>query len=120
MDLELSAAELLHAPYAGACETHEVALAGGGTVRFRLPTGADREAAAALEDVAAGARLLVRALRAEHAREGGGVPRHLISGGDPVGSPLVGGLSLSRMLSSTSPRAATSWASRLRAILVWA
>jgi hypothetical protein len=59
MDLELSVSELLEEPYGDVREAHELALAGGGHVRFRLPTGADQEVAGAASDVQAGARLLL-------------------------------------------------------------
>jgi hypothetical protein len=45
MDLELRVDELLVAPYADLRREHAVATADGHTVRFRLPTGADIEAA---------------------------------------------------------------------------
>jgi hypothetical protein len=51
--------DLLVDPYDDAAESYELALPGGGTVRFRLPAGADLEAAAAAEDADAGARLLL-------------------------------------------------------------
>lgn len=59
MDLELSVGDLLIAPYTDAREAHELALAGGGMVRFRLPTGGDQEAAAAARTAEDGALLLL-------------------------------------------------------------
>ncbi len=59
MDLELSVRDLLLAPYGEAREIHELALAGGALVRFRLPTGSDQEAAAAAPTAEEGARLLL-------------------------------------------------------------
>jgi hypothetical protein len=53
MDLDLSIGDLLLPPYAWTGQVHEISLPGGEDggsyrVRFRLPTGADQEAAAAL------------------------------------------------------------------------
>jgi hypothetical protein len=59
MDVELSLAELLVAPYDHVAQTHEVQGEDGARVRFRLPTGADQEAAAGAPDAEAGAALLL-------------------------------------------------------------
>ncbi len=59
MNVELLVGELLVGPYEDATETHELALADGRLARFRLPTGADQEAAAELKDADSGARLLL-------------------------------------------------------------
>jgi hypothetical protein len=63
MDVELDVGSLLVPPYESAVENLEVAVDGGvGKVRFRLPTGADQEAAAAraVDDVDEGVDLLLR------------------------------------------------------------
>lgn len=59
MDVELSVAGLLVAPYDDVAATHELQDEGGARVRFRLPTGADQEAAAGAPDAEAGAALLL-------------------------------------------------------------
>ncbi len=65
MDLELRVSDLLLPPYAEARPEHEATLNGDGVashVRFRLPTGADQEAAAVLAttDTEAATDLLLR------------------------------------------------------------
>jgi hypothetical protein len=66
LEVDANVADLLLAPYGECVPEHELSftLPGGGTtlVRFRLPTGADQEAAAvvARTDVAAAADLLLR------------------------------------------------------------
>jgi hypothetical protein len=75
MDLELRVADLLLTPYAESPQYHEVTISENGDsyrVRFRLPTGADQEAAAELADrnlPAAADRLLKRCV-AEWFRNG--------------------------------------------------
>ncbi len=63
LDAEVDVADLLLPPYEEASERHEATLAGPGgewTVRFRLPTGADQEAAyRAAGGSAAAARLIM-------------------------------------------------------------
>lgn len=59
MDLELAVSDLLVKGYADAPSEHSLAVDGGSAVRFRLPTGADLEAAAEAVDVEAGGALLV-------------------------------------------------------------
>src|SRR3954469_20356588 len=54
MDLDLSVAELLVEPGLAPRDEQEMVLADGSVVRFRLPTGADLEAAARAGDVEAG------------------------------------------------------------------
>ncbi len=58
MDLELAVSDLLVDAYADTADDHAIAV-DGATVRFRLPTGADLEAAARAPDVDAGATLLL-------------------------------------------------------------
>lgn len=58
MDIDLSVRDLLVAPYAEVADSHELPLAAGEKIRFRLPTGADQEAAAAAATAVDGARLL--------------------------------------------------------------
>jgi hypothetical protein len=58
MDLELAVSDLLVDAYANAAAQHSVAV-DGAPVRFRLPTGADLEAAAQAPDAEAGAARLV-------------------------------------------------------------
>lgn len=58
MDIELSVRDLLVAPYDDVADRHELPLAAGGQLRFRLPTGADQEAAAAAATALDGARVL--------------------------------------------------------------
>jgi hypothetical protein len=65
LDLELNVGEFLLPPYQDPKPFYEVTIPGNGAaykVRFRLPTGADQEAAAALarQDPAAGADLVLR------------------------------------------------------------
>jgi hypothetical protein len=65
MDLELRTSDLLLPPYEGVCPEYEATLGDDGVtsrVRFRLPTGADQEAAAvlAVADPEAAAELLLR------------------------------------------------------------
>ena len=65
MDLDLSVAELLVEPGTAPRDEHEMVLADGSVVRFRLPIGADLEAAARAGDVEDGVRaLLERCVRA--------------------------------------------------------
>jgi hypothetical protein len=61
IDVELLVSDLLVPPYDRWPEWHELDLGSGTAVRFRLPTGADQEAAApvALDDPAAAARLVL-------------------------------------------------------------
>lgn len=59
MDLQLAVADLLVEGYAEASPEHSLAVDGCAPVHFRLPTGADLEAAAEAADVEAGAALLV-------------------------------------------------------------
>jgi hypothetical protein len=59
MDLELAIGDLLVEGYADAACEHSLALDDGSPLRFRLPTGADLEAAAEAADVEAGATLLL-------------------------------------------------------------
>jgi predicted RNA-binding Zn-ribbon protein involved in translation (DUF1610 family) len=62
LDLDLDVEGLLLTPYPDALRFHEDRLVTNGTrrhVRFRLPTGADQEAAAREPDAAAGARTLL-------------------------------------------------------------
>jgi hypothetical protein len=62
MDIDLSISELLVPPYRRPHRRHRAALDAEGVrcdVRFRLPTGADQEAAAREPDLAAGVRALV-------------------------------------------------------------
>lgn len=59
MDLELAVPDLLVGRYAQVLSEHALAVDGGAWVRFRLPTGADLEAAAEAVDVEAGAALLL-------------------------------------------------------------
>jgi hypothetical protein len=74
MDLDLSVATLLVAPYRRVHRRHRAVL-DGRAVRFRLPTGADQEAAARAADVAAGVRLLV-----ERCVDGDPLPDALVPG----------------------------------------
>jgi hypothetical protein len=79
MDLELRVADLLQHPYPDAPERHEATVSENGDsfrVRFRLPTGADQEAAAELagRDLPAAAGLLMKRCVAEVIREGRGEP----------------------------------------------
>ena len=65
MDLDLAVRDLLLAPYPQAQEWYEMTIADNGTiyrVRFRLPTGADQEAAVSviLDDPAGAAALLLQ------------------------------------------------------------
>lgn len=59
MDLDLAISDLLLEGYGEASPEHSLAIDGGSPVRFRLPTGADLEAAAEAVDVEAGAALLL-------------------------------------------------------------
>jgi hypothetical protein len=77
MDLDLDLPDLLVPPYPHAAPWHEAAIAASGTlwrVRFRLPTGADQEAAVALArtDLTAAAGLLLRRCIDSIEREDGG------------------------------------------------
>jgi hypothetical protein len=65
MDLDLKTSDLLLPPYSRGQESHEETISENGTthrVRFRLPNGADQEAAAslALEDVETAANLVMQ------------------------------------------------------------
>lgn len=59
MDLDLAVGELLVDPCADVAAEHALTVEGRTTVRFRLPTGADLEAAAEAGDVERGAALLL-------------------------------------------------------------
>jgi hypothetical protein len=59
MELDLELSELLVEGYADASPEHSLTVGEGARVRFRLPTGADLEAAAEAVDVEAGAALLL-------------------------------------------------------------
>jgi hypothetical protein len=62
MDVTLSVGELLSAPYRDVQERHDATIEIGGEplrVSFRLPTGADQEAAAAEDDVEAAIRMVI-------------------------------------------------------------
>ncbi|MGH7369592.1 MAG: hypothetical protein ACREIN_01735 [Candidatus Methylomirabilaceae bacterium] len=77
MDLDLAVRELLLAPYPHAQERYEMTIADNGTtyrVRFRLPTGADQEAAVSvvLDDPADAAALLLQRCVERVAVENGG------------------------------------------------
>lgn len=76
MDLDVSVADALVPAYAEASALHETRI-GEWTVRFRLPTGADQEAAARAADPVTGGLLLVERCVAEVRRRGrrvAGVP----------------------------------------------
>ena len=81
MDLDVSVADALVPAYADAPALHETRV-GEYTVTFRLPTGADQEAAARAADPVAGGRLLVERCVAEVRRRGrpvpGGVPEPVV------------------------------------------
>jgi hypothetical protein len=59
MDLELAIGDLLVDGYADAAAEHRLTLGAGEAVRFRLPTGADLEAAARATDDESGAAMLL-------------------------------------------------------------
>jgi hypothetical protein len=62
IDVPATVADFLYAPYAMSADWHEVRLLDGSDeveVRFRLPTGADLDAAASADDPEAGAALLL-------------------------------------------------------------
>jgi hypothetical protein len=69
LDVDVDAADALVPVYAEAPELHEARI-GGWTVRFRLPTGADQEAAALTADAETGGRLLVERCVVEARRRG--------------------------------------------------
>jgi hypothetical protein len=69
LDVDVDIADALVPVYAEAPALHEARL-GGWTVRFRLPTGADQEAAAQATDPEAGGRLLVERCVVEARRRG--------------------------------------------------
>lgn len=83
LQLELEVGDLLAAPYADCAPEHEAELAGE-RVRFRLPTGADQEAAALAGGAEAAERLILRRCVREPAR----VPDALV---EPIGE-LMGEL----------------------------
>jgi hypothetical protein len=68
MDLDLSAGGLLRPGYDDPRETYALTLAGGARARFRLPDGADLEAAAAAGGGEPGARVLLARCVAEPER----------------------------------------------------
>jgi hypothetical protein len=79
MDLELRIGDLLQPPYADAPEQHEVTISENGDsyqVRFRLPTGADMEAAAewAGNDLSAATGLALKRCVVQVNRKGEGEP----------------------------------------------
>lgn len=79
MDVELTVEELLVAPYDNVADTHDLDLGDEGarrSLRFRLPTGADQEAVAAVAalDIEAAVELVVRRCVAELERHGHALP----------------------------------------------
>jgi hypothetical protein len=104
LDLELSVSDLLESPRTAQPEEHEAVLRDGASswrVRFRLPTGADQEAVAALacDDVDAAVDVLLRRVVSTVVDEDGSEVRDL---------PAILCRQLAKVMSELDPQAETN------------